>query len=430
MQLNHPSQASIFYLDVNLATQQYGVSQLAKQVSRGSPIIYNPSDYYVAIARCVIPTSFSVWLWQPVLLNTSNMPIGTNPALCDGYNTVYQITLKSTNNDTTASVYLRLPAQQADQTVSAPPTPVTVQPTNGWGAIYSYDTIVEMLTTAIQNAYIALVALDTTLSASLPYYSFNSQSALFTLHVYPYSQWYSNSLSAPETVQLFFNNESRTPFLQGWRYTRLNNSIKTNGLDCQILMMSDGTNWLEYGGVSYTLPPAPPTNVSIPTDTTTAQLNITQGWTCSWAFNAVQSIQIISSLPSQPEQTDLPIYLQGLASNNQTSSILCDFSPDYSTSSSAWQEPLIYAPSSVIPGARFIQLVGSNPVLDFTVGIYWVDSYGIQRPIQVIAPNVNASIKLVFVKRSIIDQGFDLPSLLHPKMLSEDGVKKQNSMKY
>ena len=264
-----------------------------------------------------------------------------------------------------------------------------------------------MLTIGIQDAYKALVGLDTTLSASLPYYSFNSQSSLFTLHVYPYSQWYSNDLVNPEGVQLFFNNESRTPFLQGWRYSRLNNNVGTNGLDCQVLMMSDGTNWLEYGGVSYTLPPAPPTNVSIPSDPTMAQLNITQGWACSWSFNSVGSIQIVSSLPTQPEQTDLPLYLQGIASNNQTTSILCDFCPDYSSSSSAWQEPLIYTPSSVIPGARYIQLVGSNPVSDFTIGIFWVDNYGIQRPVQVIAPNVNASIKLVFVRRSLIDNSFD-----------------------
>ena len=406
-ELNHPSEASIFYLDVNLATSQYGVTQLAKNVSRGSPIIYNPSKYYCAIARCVIPTSFSIWLWQPVLLNTSNMPVGTNPALCDGYNTVYQISLRSTGANVSSSVYLRLPLQQADATTVPPPTPVTIQPTNGWGAIYSYDTIVEMLTIGIQDAYKALVGLDTTLSASLPYYSFNSQSSLFTLHVYPYSQWYSNDLVNPEGVQLFFNNESRTPFLQGWRYSRLNNNVGTNGLDCQVLMMSDGTNWLEYGGVSYTLPPAPPTNVSIPSDPTMAQLNITQGWACSWSFNSVGSIQIVSSLPTQPEQTDLPLYLQGIASNNQTTSILCDFCPDYSSSSSAWQEPLIYTPSSVIPGARYIQLVGSNPVSDFTIGIFWVDNYGIQRPVQVIAPNVNASIKLVFVRRSLIDNSFD-----------------------
>lgn len=338
---------SIIYLDVNLSNSDSGVVNLSKIVSRSSPILENPDNYYVAVARLVCPTSFSIWLWDPLLLANGS-------ASADGYNTIYSIVL---TYGTTSSPITYLRVIPSDLTVSAPPVPVTIQPVNGWGAVYNYQTIVSMLNVALASAYAALVVLNPSLLPTPPMYVFDPETSLFFIQMVT-------------GVSLYFNNEYR-PYLAGFRYNRLTSNVGTaSGKD--LLIVGTGT--------------------------------VTQGFVATWCFMALSSVQVVSSLPTLSEFSDLPLYLQGSAPNNATSQILTDFAADYSSNGAgSFLQPIVYTPPSVIPGARFISMSGKNPIMDFSIAINWVDTQGIVRPMQTIGAGQNASIKLVFVKKSIID---------------------------
>ena len=378
--------SSIVYLDVDLSPGSFGITPLAKVVSRSGNILNSVSDYKCAVIRAVIPiSSVSVYMWQPAF-NLS----GT--ASANGYNTIYSITLKY-GAFTSTTVYLQ--SIQTDLTVSIPSLPLRTQPNNKWGAVYDYQTIVDMLNVALSSAYASLLLQVPTLNANPPYYSFDTTTAIFSLQGSTPAQYDQNQLGSPDVVKIYFNNESLTPFLVGWPIIRT--SMASNNPSSNLLIVKNlgtATTWL-----------------------------ISQQFSAFWAFTALTSIQIISTIPTIPEFMDLPTSQTGYSPNNQTTSVLCDFEPDYTeTNSGGWNAPLIYSANSVIPGARFCQMVGNNALTEFSIAVTWTDSYNNSYPVLVSSPNQNASLKIVFAKKRILDPMAELPAILNRTHLSPSTV--------
>ena len=380
--------SEIIYLDVNLSTTTAGLNNVGTFVNRSSPILDDPAEYYVSVAKLVLSTSFSIPLWQPIL--------NTTAGLNDGYNTIYSISLTYGANSS-SQTYLRI--RQDDLTIPIPPLPLTAQPTGlsyGWGNVYSYFTIVNILNTAIATAYAELLVLVPSLNALPPYYEWDATTELFSLSCYPMTQ-YDTSITQ-NVVFLYFNNEFQ-PFLTGWSFIRETNNVNTaNGKDCQLIIRNEGNNWLPIA--------SPPT--FYPATPTTTLLRIVQDFPAPFAFVALSSLQVLASLPFQtPELTSLPLALNGIANNNLTSSILTDFSVDYSAGGSgSFQQPIIYTPTSVI-NSRPIKLTGHNPITQFGIQINWVNLAGVVSPLQSIGVR-NMSIKLAFIKNEIVENsGFE-----------------------
>ena len=378
--------ASIIYLDVDLSTGGYGITPLAKVVSRSGNILNSVSDYKCAVIRAVIPiSSVSVYMWQPAF-NIS----GT--ASANGYNTIYSITL-TYGAFVSTTVYLQ--SIQTDLTVSIPALPLNKQPNNKWGAVYDYQTIVDMLNIALSSAYASLVLQVPTLDPTPPYYSFDTTTAIFSLQGSTPAQYDQNQVGSPDVVKIYFNNESMTPFLQGWPTIKLSNATKYP-LSNMLVIKNLGTN---------------------------ATWSISQQFSCFSAFTALTSIQIISTIPTVPEFTDLPSSQVGYSPNNLTTSILCDFEPDYTqTNSGGWNAPLIYSASSIITGARFCQMIGNNSLTEFSIAVTWTDSYNNSYPVMVSSPNQNASLKIVFARKRLLDPMSELPALLNTAHLSPTTV--------
>ena len=379
------SSPSVFSLEVNLSTLTNGLSNVSAQVNRAGVILQNPQDYYVSITRFIICTN-RIPLWQPQL--------NTTAPYNDGYNTIYSIYL-TYQGFNSGQVFLRV--INDDQTVSPPTAPVSSQPTNGWGNVFSFDTISQMLNTALATAF---TTLSTNAGGVLPppsdapYMTWNQTTQLFSMNCFPMSYYdQSTSTGADDTVNIYFNNCYR-PYLLGWAINILSNSTTTpNGQDVLLVIANNGIN--------YTPANTPP--AFLPTDPTTTVLQMTQDISSPWCFLALSKIQVISTIPlAYPTLSDLPLNLVGDAFNNQTTPILMDFLVNYSQGgASSFQQPISYSATSDLFSSP-VKMGGSAPLTSFGVGVYWQNLQGQSIPLQTWGLR-NCSLKLTFTHKSIIE---------------------------
>jgi hypothetical protein len=378
-QTNPPS---IFSLEVNLSTLTSGLSDVASLVNRAGTIVANPSDYYVSVTRLIVSTQ-RIPLWQPVLNTTSPNN--------DGYNTIYSVYL-TYGSYNSGQVYLRI--INDDNTISPPQLPVTSQPLNGWGDVFSYNTITQMINVALASAYATLVSnvgSSATLDANPPYVTWNPVTELFTMNCFPMSQY--DTSSSGDKVSIYFNNEYR-PYLLGWTIEILTNQTNTpNGQDVLLLLTNLGNN--------YTPQSDPP--LDTPLDADTVMLQMSQNISAPWCFVALSKIQIVSSLPiAFPTLSDLPLALVGTAFNNQTAPILIDYLVNYSQGgANAFQQPISYSATSDIFSSP-LKLGGTSPITQFTIGVQWQNLQGQTFNLQTIGLR-NSSLKLTFTHKSIIE---------------------------
>lgn len=376
------SPPSIFSLEVNLSTLTSGLSNVASLVNRAGTIVANPSDYYVSVTRLIVSTQ-RIPLWQPVL----NITSPNN----DGYNTIYSVYL-TYGNYNSGQVYLRI--INDDNTVSPPQIPVTSQPLNGWGDVFSYDTITQMINIALSSAYATLVSnvgAFATLDPNPPYVTWNPTTELFTMNCFPMSQY--DTSSSGDKVSIYFNNEYR-PYLLGWSIDIQTNQTNTpNGQDVLLVLTNLGNN--------YTPQSSPP--LDTPLDADTVMLQMSQNISAPWCFVALSKIQIVSSLPiAFPTLSDLPLALVGSAFNNQTAPILIDYLVNYSQGgANAFQQPISYSATSDIFSSP-LKLGGTSPITQFTIGVQWQNLQGQTFNLQTMGLR-NSSLKLTFVHKSIIE---------------------------
>jgi hypothetical protein len=376
------STPSIFALEVNLSTLTNGISNVSAQVNRAGVILDNPSDYYVSVSRMIIATN-RIPLWQP--------QINTIAPYNDGYNTIYSVYL-TYQGFNSGQVYLRV--INDDETVPPPTAPVGSQPIYGWGNVFSYDTISQMVNTAIATAYNNLsIASGGIIPENPPYMTWNSTTQLFTMNCSPMS-FYDQS-TGNDTINIYFNNNYR-PYLLGWAIKILTNSITTtNGQDVLLIIANNGIN--------YSPANTPPS--FLPTDPTTSIIQMTQDISSPWCFLALSKIQVISTLPlAFPTLSDLPLNLIGTAFNNQTTPILMDFLVNYSDGgASGFQQPISYSATSDLYSSP-VKMGGTSPLTSFGIGVFWQNLQGTSTPLQTWGLR-NCSLKLTFTHKSIIEGG-------------------------
>jgi hypothetical protein len=371
---------SVFSLEVNLSTLTNGLSNVSSQVNRAGVILQNPQDYYVSITRMIIATN-RIPLWQPQL--------NTTAPYNDGYNTIYSVYL-TYQGFNSGQVYLRI--INDDETVLPPTTPVSSQPTNGWGNVFSFDTISQMVNTAIATAYSALnTASGGLLPSNPPFMVWHNETQLFSLDCNPMSLY--DQSTGDDVVNIYFNNSYR-PYLLGWAINILTNSTSTpNGQDVLLIIRNNGINYVPQN--------YPPTFA--PSDPSTTTITMTQDIYAPWCFLALSKIQVVSTIPlAYPTLSDLPLNLVGDAFNNQTTPILMDFLVNYSQGgASSFQQPISYSATRDIYSSP-IKMGGSAPLTSFGIGVYWQNLQGQSIPLQTWGLR-NCSLKLTFTHKSIIE---------------------------
>jgi hypothetical protein len=374
---------TVFDLEINLSSLSTSTANsLSTFVNRSSPIVLNPSDYYVSVSRFICSTQL-IPLWSPVLNTTSG--------LNDGYNTIYSITLTygALSSDQT---YLRV--INTLDSATAPATPVLTQPTNGWGYVYSYYTICDMINTALTTAYTQLATLaGGELPDNPPYMGWENQTQLFTMNCYPMS-FYDQS-SGDEVINIYFNNNYRQ-YLLGWDFIAESSNVNTpTGIDNLLNVRNTGNNYSPQSD--------PPTYT--PSDPDVVQIQFSQSVQAPWAFCSLAKLQIVASLPiAYPTLSALPLANVGNSNNNSVSPILCDFLVNYSSGgASSFTQPISYFPS-LDSYSSPIKLSGASVLNSFSVGVNWMNLEGQSFPLSAFG-TTNSSIKLTFTHKSLIESG-------------------------
>jgi hypothetical protein len=391
-------QSSILYVNANLAPQSNSPGLLFRAVSRSGAILEKPSDWCVAVARATFPSN--IWMWQPTLLlgQTDSPPLITTYQVSLSYNGVY--------SDPAPLLLIR-----ADLFSPVPPVPLTSQPATPYAAVYDPITIQQMNNNALKIAFADLVTKCGGTIGSFspqpqaPYFTYDTASGAYTLNCFPLVAY--DRAQSGESIRVYYS-ATYAAFLAGFRYEITNllptSSVSTSYRDVELVLESVGNNWLDSDAgppTSWLAPPGDITSVSTARDPATALLQVRQHWPSYWAFSAMSSISITSSLPTIAETTDPPLQDIG-ATANQTSAILTDFVPDYTVAPGAFQQPLVYNTGSTIPGARFVELVGGAPLTNFVISCNWTDSLGVSRPLIALNNSQSASIKLVFVRKDYL----------------------------
>ena len=391
---------SIVYVDLqmNNSTGQ-APAAMRRVVTRSQPILGRKGDYYCAIARATFP-QFAVWMWAPELrIGQFSFP---------PLETVYTVTL-SYNGVNSPATPMQLIRTRLDS-IPPPIDPVSgllAQPSNDYAAVYDMTVVVQMINTALSTAFTALASLTTLpANAVAPYFTYNSESGLMAINAYPYADWDS---SAVTPIELWFG-ASFISYLAGIQFRVVNDapalSPTTGGKDLHVILGGLGNDWLDQvaGGplTSWQAGPGGPAAPASPQNPATALLVAPQQWPGFFVFTALQRIQIIAiGLGGRLEAVDAPLAAINQTAESGTSAVLCDFAPDLSSAGS-FQQPLVYTPQSIIPGARFIEMFGDDPLQTFELQVRWTDSLGHSHDVQTLSSQQSASIKLVFVKRELL----------------------------
>lgn len=403
--------SDIVYLDLNLnSTSDVHPTPLARQVVRTSPILSNVGEYSLAVARASFP-QMSIPMWQPTL------KLGQS-ADADGYptETEYNITLSYVKGDGSPAINsIAAPLRVIRTLMWIQPPPIDPvrglvgQPDNGFNDVFDMDTITRMHNNAFAEAYADLVTKLTAAGitipegATAPFMTYVETTQLLTITAYPYSFYQSMVTGQPSEVntqpgiQIWYN-AAYVSYLAGWALRTYNNSTKkslaTQNKD--ILLMTGGIQG------SYYYANGSPSNLPLPVNPDSAFITFNQEWPGFFVFRALMRIQIIGTgLNSVLEGVDLPITETARGGTDLQSAVICDFDPDTGTAG-AFQQPLIYTPGSVIPGARFIDLMPNKDLQSFNIQVEWQDSLGRSRPMYTFSQAQSASIKLVFVKKSYL----------------------------
>lgn len=395
----------IIYIDLNLNSDGTNYpAALNRQVVRTAPLISDIGQYSMAVARASFP-QMSIPMWQPTLL------LGQFED-DDGYpsETIYFITLSYINSGGTPIDSISAPLRVIRSSMWIKPPPIDPargligQPDNGFNDVYDMDTIVRMHNNAFNMAFADLQT-KTVLpkGTTAPFMSYNPTTQTLQITAFPYSSYQSmttgnNSDLLSEGIQIWYS-ASYYPYLPGWGMKVFNTSInhsKKHTIAKDILLIT--------GGIPGTFSSAiGPTNPGpVPEEPAASYIMWNQEWPGFFAFRSLMRIQIIGSgLNSVMESVDLPLALINKIGTDLQSAIICDFDPDTGIAG-GFQQPLIYTPQSIIPGARFIDMLPGSTLQSFSLSVQWLDSLGRSRPMYTFSNAQSASIKLVFVKKSYL----------------------------
>ena len=373
--------SAISYLNIEVVgaalTTSSAESTCYRDVSRSGAIVNEPDDYYVGISRALIP------------MNEVPLAVGVmDPLGINGLDLVDKLTL--TFNNSVATVPVRLMKQIEEVNIIYP------QP-DGYTFIWTREALVDILNDALIRASQALNALVPGTITVIPYVSFNAESQLNTLTVFPLSLW---DLTGTEVIGranlvMLWLNQPATLQWYGFDYVAPRIPFVANPPQNIATMISyiniknDGSNYIGAPNPSGSILPVTPAATA---------LQFEQGYP-NTGIIACQTIQIRSSLPVLPEFTDKVPNTIGSNPAGSTA-ILTDLRPDSTTSPNTFQMQSTYVESG-LGQIRWLKLTGRVPITTFNISIYWTDLFLKARILQVY--NQSCTIKLAFARRSLID---------------------------
>lgn len=349
------------YVDLYMTYDSEKVSGGAKKqyaskiVTRTSPILSKPSDYYGMISKAVIDT-YDMPLFVPLIQIGQSNPNLTPYCFQLGYNGVYS-----------DPQYVEFTSYNSfEPTPSAPITKQDVSSTYYY--VFNYSEFLTCFNNAIALALINLNSKTNTGETEPPIFYFDKSSGIVVY--FPTNKYDQPVSQIPNTnsIQLYFNDEV-APLVNG-----LGASLVNNGQICNIMFYA-------YDEL-FSSPPITSYRMSMQ--------NISQ--CCYW--NVVKTIYLNTNIPIVPEFSQAPIYSN--QPQNQTNVSLFDFSPD-SSDITSYSNSLVY---NKVDSLRLFEMASDTPMYSLSLTINFTDNYG--RQFQTfLSPGIAHHIKLEFVKKDV-----------------------------
>jgi hypothetical protein len=342
-----------------------GFSPAIYQEQLNQAILNNPSDYYMSVIRFSIPGG-NIPLIIPDIQPYPNTDVNK---------TIFSVTL-TYNVFTSSQIFVEfVPDDESLQ-----PTPLTPQSplptTNGYYFLYTYTSFLNMINTALSNAFIALgIASGGLPVGSLaPYFQFDPINERISLvaQVAFYDETLANPIKIYMNYQLFSLLDGLPSVFQGY-------SAPT-GSDFLLVVKNNHDNFYNPSNVTPVYPPL--------------YYIMTQEYPTLADLNSFKSLALTSNLlPIKPE------YIPRPKSSNQsvinTQGYLKNFEP-----------LVVLGPESrtVIQYQadgpyQLIDLTSNTPLTKIDVSVFWFDVYGNQYLVD-IPYNQVLTIKMVFIKKS------------------------------
>ncbi len=331
-----------------IMTNNTNYPQLAKQSdTRSDNILEDMENFHVTIPKFVVPTSN-----LPII---QNFPTGTGAT---AQATGYSITIVGTGGATASQQFLNY-------------TPID---NTGQSYIYSYETLVNMVTTALQTAAIAAGA--TGANGGYPYMTFDAHAQLFSIY-YP-----NNYGGSGSTIWFNANMYYIFPSFAYSYYNSVDYSFANLG---------------EFAQLNKNLYPDPDQVVI------SNYQQLIQEYPTTTSLYAPRSLRFVTStfstrpefIPSLTGTGTNTSTNNNTGNNNNVSSILTDFDLPVGSAVSDIKPFIQYYQQGQY---RLLDIVGSGRLKKIDLQIFWIDATGNSYPLY-IDPQQSATIKFLFIRK-------------------------------
>lgn len=410
---NHQGEIIYYNCIMNKTT----VSDLAEfQEERTSPLIINPSEYYISVIR------FS--------LDGQNLPLFVFPVIPDllnpanANNSGFIIALRYNN-----TIYQRN-VQYASETsypTPLPPTLTRIQDNSTpYYYVYYVSHFIKLINDTFDLVYNDMITANPVLTGipqayyiydeNLQKISLISPNTSYYITQYetnPISPNYNKPLLNPQpanTIQIFINTHLNA-YLEGIKSFYINDNSIT-GFDTsqgspKLLEITDNKNNYYYPPQNAPNIPANQTlinftNVNDTYTTAPEWLIFTQQYNIIANWSSLSTIAILTTMPIQNEY--IPTLRNSSSINilgDSYREILTDFVPSVTTIGEQRQR-YIYNPSIY----RYTELKSTLPLTKIQLKIYWVDQNQNLYPLTISSNKIN-TVKLMFIKKDIIHSGYN-----------------------
>lgn len=349
------------------------------QEQLNQPIIFNPSDYYLAIQRFSIPTG-NVPIFIPEIQPFPNTDLDK---------TIYSVTLS----------YGGVPYQQfVEFSSTSPKAPMSLPLTalhpyadkTPYYYVFSYQVFLTMINEALATAFTQLGMLTGLPNNSLaPFFIFDPSTQKISLIAQ--GDFYLETVATP--IEIYVNTPLFT-FVSGIPNEFYGNFLP-NGEDYLLLVSNFYNN---NGLVNY-----PPYNIPVPAPIGTFHpIIMTQEYSTLVNWNSFQTLELTTNL-IPIKQEFLPAVTDAGTATGVLNSIpiLKDFVPLVDTLEPAARTTVNFSADGPY---QLINLTSTQPLSKFDMTVYWTDQFQ-NKYILDIPFNQNVTIKLVFIKKSSYNAG-------------------------
>jgi hypothetical protein len=361
MSFNFNYTPSRIYFDINVTNIDSNASknpELQFTETRLTPIVANPSDYFMSIVRFALDTP-SLPVFFPTI----------QPSQSDVNLTIYSVTM--TYNGTTVQTYIQFVPQ--DQSQSLPNEPINntpkLQQYSPYYYVYDYEYVVQLVNTALSNCFNSLVNQQSSLfTATAPFLKWNNSAKLATL--YTDEGYFSPTLSTP--IKLYFNNALFNLFNSF--PSNFQSSSNSNGMNYLISCNSFGNaNTETINNIPYLLCEQEYSTISV--------------WSpVSSIVFTTNSMPIVSELICAPN-----IYYNNVNYKSTINTGISNVITDFEASEMNYVPFLAYQPNIY----RYVELYGNSPLMTLDIRCFWKNKVGQLIPF-ILNSGSSASLKVMF----------------------------------